>query len=80
MKYIPTDNNVLDIFTKALPKLKFKQMVKLLGLRRLKRARRIQYRQVWLTVEVSSYQIRMSMVVKVVQDASSSGCDGQCEV
>ena len=35
VKYVPTDYNVLDIFTKALPKPKFQQMVDLLGLRRL---------------------------------------------
>ena len=35
MKYIPTDDNVSDVFTKALPRLKFQRMVELLGLRRL---------------------------------------------
>ena len=30
--YIPTDDNTADIFTKALPKTKFKQFVELLGL------------------------------------------------
>ena len=34
MKYVPTDNNVADIFTKALPKPKFQRMVELLGLRK----------------------------------------------
>jgi hypothetical protein len=33
VKYIPTDDNVSNIFTKALPRPKFQQMVKLLGLR-----------------------------------------------
>ena len=33
VKYIPTDENVSDIFTKALPKPKFQQFVELLGLR-----------------------------------------------
>ena len=32
MKYIPTEDNVADIFTKALGKPKFQQFVKLLGL------------------------------------------------
>jgi hypothetical protein len=31
--YIPTEDNPADIFTKALPKAKFKQFVELLGLR-----------------------------------------------
>ena len=35
VKYILTDVNVSDIFTKALPKPKFERMVELLGLRRL---------------------------------------------
>ena len=35
MKYILTDDNVSDIFTKALPKPKIQSMVELLGLRRL---------------------------------------------
>ena len=35
VKYVPTDDNVLDVFTKALPKPKFQKMVELLGLRRL---------------------------------------------
>ena len=35
VKYILTDDNISDIFTKALPKAKFKRMVDLLGLRRL---------------------------------------------
>ena len=34
VKYIPTDVNVSDIFTKALPKPKFQRMVELLGLRK----------------------------------------------
>jgi hypothetical protein len=33
VKYIPTDDNVSDIFTKALPRPKFQRMVELLGLR-----------------------------------------------
>ena len=33
VKYIPTDENVSDIFTKALPKPKFQRLVELLGLR-----------------------------------------------
>ena len=33
VKYIPIDENVSDIFTKALPKPKFQQFVELLGLR-----------------------------------------------
>jgi hypothetical protein len=33
VNYIPTDNNVSDIFTKPLPKPKFQRFVKLLGLR-----------------------------------------------
>ena len=32
VKYVPTDKNVSDIFTKASPKLKFEWMVDLLGL------------------------------------------------
>jgi hypothetical protein len=32
MQYIPTDDNIADIFTKALPKLKFNKFIKLLGL------------------------------------------------
>ena len=32
VKYIPTDDNVSDIFTKVLPRQKFHQMVELLGL------------------------------------------------
>jgi hypothetical protein len=32
VKYVPTDDNVADIFTKALPRPKFERMVKLLGL------------------------------------------------
>ena len=32
VKYIPTDDNVSDIFTKALPRPKFRRMVELLGL------------------------------------------------
>ena len=35
VKYVPTDDNVSDVFTKALPKPKFQKMVELLGLRRL---------------------------------------------
>ena len=35
MQYIPTDDNVADIFTKALPKAKFKHFIELLGLRKL---------------------------------------------
>ena len=35
VKYVPTDSNVLDIFTKALPKPKLQKMVEMLGLRRL---------------------------------------------
>ena len=35
VKYVPTDDNVSDIFTKALPRPKFQQMVELLRLRRL---------------------------------------------
>ena len=35
VKYVPTDDNILDVFTKALPKPKFQRMVELLGLRRL---------------------------------------------
>ena len=33
VRYIPTDDNVSDIFTKALPKPKFQQFVEQLGLR-----------------------------------------------
>jgi hypothetical protein len=33
VNYIPTDNNVSDIFTKPLPKPKFQRFVELLGLR-----------------------------------------------
>ena len=33
VKYIPTDDNVSDIFTKALPKPKFQRLVELLGMR-----------------------------------------------
>ena len=35
VKYVPMEDNVSDIFTKPLPKLKFQRMVKMLGLRRL---------------------------------------------
>lgn len=31
VKYIPTDENVSDTFTKALPRLKFQKMVEILG-------------------------------------------------
>ena len=34
VKYIPTDDNVSDIFTKPLPRPKFTKFVELLGLRR----------------------------------------------
>ena len=34
VKYVPTDDNVSDIFTKVLPKPKFQRMVGLLGLRK----------------------------------------------
>jgi hypothetical protein len=33
VKYIPTDDNISDIFMKALPRPKFQRMVELLGLR-----------------------------------------------
>jgi hypothetical protein len=33
LKYVPTDDNVSDIFTKALAKPKFKHFIELLGLR-----------------------------------------------
>ena len=33
VKYIPTVDNVLDIFTKALAKPRFQKLVELLGLR-----------------------------------------------
>jgi hypothetical protein len=33
VKYVPTDHNISDIFTKPLPKPKFQHFVKLLGLR-----------------------------------------------
>jgi hypothetical protein len=33
VKYVPTEDNVSDIFTKALPRPKFQRMVELLGLR-----------------------------------------------
>ena len=36
--YIPTEDNPADIFTKALPKAKFKQFVELLGLRTIRRS------------------------------------------
>jgi hypothetical protein len=32
MRYIPTSENIADIFIKPLPKAKFKQFVRLLGL------------------------------------------------
>ena len=35
VKYVPTNDNVSDIFTKALPRPKFQQMVELLGLTNL---------------------------------------------
>ena len=35
VEYIPTDDNVADIFTKALPKAKFRHFVEILGLRKL---------------------------------------------
>ena len=35
VKYIPTDDNVSDIFTKPLPRPKFAKFMELLGLRRL---------------------------------------------
>ena len=34
VKYIPTDDNVADIFTKPLAKMKFHHFVELLGLQR----------------------------------------------
>jgi hypothetical protein len=33
VKYIPTDENPADIFTKALAKVKFRGFIQLLGLR-----------------------------------------------
>jgi len=36
MEYIPTNDNVADIFTKSLAKLKFQQFVEQLGLKKLK--------------------------------------------
>jgi hypothetical protein len=36
MKYIPTSDNIVDIFTKALPKLKFTKFVAKLGLATMK--------------------------------------------
>lgn len=35
MKYIPTNDNVSDIFTKALPRPKYQKMVEMLGLARI---------------------------------------------
>jgi hypothetical protein len=35
VKYIPTDDNPVDIFTKPLAKVKFRHFVKLLGLREI---------------------------------------------
>ena len=32
VEYIPTDNNVVDIFTKPLVKMKFRHFIELLGL------------------------------------------------
>jgi hypothetical protein len=39
VKYIPTDNNVSDIFTKPLPRPKFVKFVEMLGLRKLETGR-----------------------------------------
>ena len=39
VEYIPTDDNVADIFTKPLAKTKFRHFVELLGLRRPARDR-----------------------------------------
>ena len=39
VEYIPTDDNVVDIFTKPLVKTKFHHFIELLGLRRLARDR-----------------------------------------
>jgi hypothetical protein len=36
--YIPTEDNPADVFTKALPKAKFRQFVELLGLRTIRRS------------------------------------------
>jgi hypothetical protein len=33
VKYIPTDDNVSDIFTKALPRPRYQRLVELLGLK-----------------------------------------------
>ena len=37
VKYVPTDENVSDIFTKPLPRPKFSRFVEMLGLRKLER-------------------------------------------
>ena len=37
ISYIPTDEDVLDVLTKALARLKFERFVEALGLRRLER-------------------------------------------
>jgi hypothetical protein len=36
VQYIPTDDNISDVFTKALPRPKFQRMVEMLGLLKLK--------------------------------------------
>ena len=38
VKYVPTDDNISDIFTKALPKPKFQKMVEMLGLKKVSEA------------------------------------------
>ena len=38
MKYIPTSDNITDIFTKALPKPKFTEFIQKLGLAMMKEA------------------------------------------
>ena len=35
LSYMLTDDNLLDVFTKALPKLKFQRFVKMLGLKEI---------------------------------------------
>ena len=38
VKYVPTDENVSDIFTKVLAKPKFSRFMEMLGLRKIQRA------------------------------------------
>ena len=41
LSYVPTNDNVLDVFTKVLLKLKFQQFVKILGLKEIRDEHRL---------------------------------------